>query len=220
MSASECLVDAYNLTTCPNCARDISSHNSAGIEQVLCSLDNEGGLQHEVDILPLLKYESYNKAFPEEQRPRAFLAFCAEGDIGTVIDEINDNGDDSDDEYGGEDNMQVDETSGREEIVNRIDPLRYQDPTDNMNSALHVAILNNQEEIAWVLLLIASTLEPNMFPTEVKQAASVLGAKREDQANKVDIRTLKNSDGKTGHDLAVEIGGVWNDWVNKRRLTA
>ncbi|KAI4164834.1 MAG: hypothetical protein LQ342_001467 [Letrouitia transgressa] len=220
MSPSECLVDAYNLTICPCCARDISSHTSAGLEEVLCSLNNESGLQHEVDILPLLKYESYNKAFPEEQRSRAFLAFCAEGDVGAVIDLVNDDGDDSDDEYGGEDDMWIDETSGREGILTRIDPLRHQDPTDNMNSALHVAILNNQEEIVWVLLLLASTLEPNIFPTEVKQGAFILGAKREDQQSKLDIRTLKNSDGKTGHDLAVEMGGVWNDWVKKGRLTA
>ncbi|KAL9608194.1 MAG: hypothetical protein Q9167_006954 [Letrouitia subvulpina] len=209
---------AYNLTICPNCAQDISSHTAASLEQIICSINNEGGLQHEVDILPLLKEESYLKAFPEERKSRAFLEFCAEGDIGAILDLVNGDSDVSDDEYGGEEEMQVGETNGQEGILTRIDPLRYQDPTNNMTSGLHVAISNNQEETVWLLLLLASTLEPNMFPPDVQQAAETLGAKREDQRNMVDIRTLRNSDGRTGNDLAAEIGGVWNNWIEKQRL--
>ncbi|KAL8744074.1 MAG: hypothetical protein Q9190_003635 [Brigantiaea leucoxantha] len=216
----QCLLDAYNIIQCPSCSKNISSVASTGAEQVLCSLHNEGGLQSDLDIFPLLKEESYLKAFPEERKARAFLEFCAEGDVGAILDLVNDDDDPSDDEDDEkEDSMRMDQIpSGVQEAKPNIDILRYQDSMNNMDSGLHVAVLNGREEIAWLLLLLASNLDPDLFPADVRQAAETLGARREDQKDKTDIRMLENSQRKMAHDLAQEAGGVWLEWVERARL--
>ena len=81
----ECLLDAYEISKCPHCERDITSSlaagsSSAATPQILVDLRNEGGLQEKIDIFPLLREESYLRAYPEETKCRAFLEFCREGD--------------------------------------------------------------------------------------------------------------------------------------------
>jgi hypothetical protein len=49
----DCLLEAYEITRCPNCGKDIAS-TSTGTQQVLCTLRNEGGVQENLDILPLI----------------------------------------------------------------------------------------------------------------------------------------------------------------------
>lgn len=181
-----------------------------GIEHVdqkmLCNITNEGGLQEGVDILPLLVEESYLKTFPEERRPRAFLEFCAEGDIEAIVTLLDDDGDDNDD----------DEDVAEE----KIDPLRYQDPINSLSSGLHIAIAHGRIEVVWLLLLLASTLPMSQFPSEVFQAADRLQLSRGDQSGKVDIRTLKDGDGMTPAQRAGSAGDMWNDWLTSGRLTA
>ena len=99
-----------------------------------------------------------------------------------------------------------------------IDVLRYQDPLGNMNTGLHIAISAGNDDIVWLLLLLASSLEPESFPPDVLQAAYALGAVREDQTGKADIRALEDSTGRTAEGLAKELGGKWTAWVDERRL--
>ncbi|KAI9724756.1 MAG: hypothetical protein M1812_000031 [Candelaria pacifica] len=199
----QCLLDAYTVTECPNCSASLTSISSTSEQQVLCTLRNEGGLQEGLDILPLLTEEGYLHAFPNERRCRAFLEFCREGDIEAIVDLLQDDVDDSGDENG-----------------QPIDVLRYQDPIGGMNSGLHIAILAQRSEVVWLLLLMASSLSLEQFPTEVLQAAEQMGISRNGQASNIDIRNLKDDEGKVPRDLATSVGGIWIEWATSGRLNA
>ena len=169
-------------------------------------------MQEGIDILPLLAEESYLKAFPEERRFRAFLEFCGDGDVEAIVDLLDD-----DDDYENETDT---DKNGKSIKENRIDVLRYQDSVGSMGSGLHVAITHGKPEVAWLLLLLASTLPMSHFPPEVLQAADQLQISREDQGGKVDIRSLKDSDGMTAAQRAMTARDMWNDWLIAGRLTA
>lgn len=192
------------MTECPSCGRNISATGASGEQQVLCNLNNEGGLQTGLDILPLLTEESYLKAYPEERRCRAFLEFCAEGDIEAIVDLLDNDQD------------EVEENS--DNVEPKTDVLRYQDLMGSMNSGLHTAVLNGREEVAWLLVMLASNFEIDQFPLEVLQVTKSLGIAREDQTGKLDIRSLKDAEGMTAEQRAREYGGVWNTWLVSGRL--
>ena len=105
----------------------------SGTPQVgaICTLRNEGGLQQGLDIPPLLVEEQHLKRHPEERRARAFLKFCREGDLGAVVEILQDDEDDDDDV--AEDSM---------DHSNKVlDILWYQDVPGDMQSALHAAVV-------------------------------------------------------------------------------
>ncbi|KAL8669204.1 MAG: hypothetical protein Q9168_006202 [Polycauliona sp. 1 TL-2023] len=205
----QCLLDAYEMVECPNCSQTVSSQSSTSEEQVLCNLNNEGGLQEGFDILPILREESYLKAFPEERRSRAFLEFCAEGDVGAILGLINDD---------GEEDQDVSMSISEGAATKSVDALRYQDPMGSLSTGLHVAISNGREEIVWLLLFLASSLELHTFPPDVLEAARMLGATREEQTGKVDIRILEDSNHRTAENLSQQLGGMWEPWVQSGRL--
>ncbi|KAF6228433.1 hypothetical protein HO133_008163 [Letharia lupina] len=202
----QCLLDSYSMSECPNCGRNLITSTPSGEQQLLCNLKNEGGLQERLDMLPILTEESYLKAYPEERRCRAFLEFCGEGDAEAIVDLLND-------DAGEED----EESSGQGE-GHSIDVLRYQDQIGSMGSGLHVAVQNQRMEVAWLLLLLASTLKIDQIPAKVLQAAHTSGIQREDQRGKVDIRLLKDSQGMTAEHRAAGIGGLWTEWLQSGRL--
>ena len=201
-SRRQCLLDSYSMSECPNCGRNLLTTTPSGEQQLLCNLKNEGGLQERLDMLPILTEESYLKAYPEERRCRAFLEFCGEGDIEAIIDLLND-GDDAEE----------DEESPGLGASHSIDVLRYQDQIGSMGSGLHVAVQNQRIEVTWLLLLLASTLKIDKFPAAVLQAAQNIGIQREDQGGKVDIRSLKDSQGMTAEQRAAGNGGIWTEWL-------
>lgn len=205
------------MTECPNCGKDVAGNTAYGDQQLLCNIKNEGGLQEGIDILPLLAEESYLKAFPEERRCRAFLEFCGDGDIEAIVDLLDDDDDDEDNEDDDENGRSA-EDRGRN--IGGIDVLRYQDSMDSMSTGLHVAITHGRTEVAWLLLLLASTLPMSQFPQEVLQAADQLQLSREDQNDKVDLRTLKDNEGMTAAQRAMAAGNMWTDWVTSGRLIA
>lgn len=221
-----CLLDSYTFTECPRCGKDLTTVTEHGSQQVLCNIKNEGGYQAGLDILPLLTEECYLKTFPDERRARAFLEFCREGDIEAIVGLLGDeDADEEDDEEGDRENEECEDDGksgevGKDEEINenRIDVLRYQDATSSMESALHVAVRHGRVEVAWLLLLLASTLPTSDFPVEVLQAAEQLQIEREDQGDKVDIRALKDEQGMTAADAATVLGGTWNDWLASGRL--
>ena len=114
----DCLLEAYHVTECPNCGKNIASASQNGAQQVLCNLNNEGGLQTDLDLL----------------------------------------------------------------------------------------------------LLLASNYDLMEFPPLVFQEAASMGIMRGLTEDKVDIRSLRDANGKTAEDYANEIGGVWNGWTGNGRL--
>ncbi|CBY02369.1 hypothetical protein LEMA_P011560.1 [Plenodomus lingam JN3] len=210
----DCLLSSYEITFCPSCNAEISTRSPTGT-RVPCNYNNEGGLQTDLDILPLLTEESYLKAYPEDRKARAFLEFCREGDYKAVIDMLMDDNVEEDDD--GEDvEMGSTDNPAREVGIDKL--LRYQDPIGHMQSGLHAAVQAQSREVAWLLLLLASNLDLLEFPAEVFQEAESLGIMRGLTEDKVDIRSLKDADGKTAEDLAREIGGVWVGWIGNHRL--
>lgn len=197
------------MTECPKCGANLISTTPLGEQQLLCILKNEGGLQNNLDILPILTEESYLKAYPEERKCRAFLEFCSEGDIEAIVDLLDDSeGDECEDE-------EMIATLGAGHV---IDVLRYQDQIGSIGSGLHVAVQNQRVEVAWLLLFLASTLDISEFPQEVLEASQILGLPREDQIGKVDIRSLKDAEGSTAEERAIRIEGVWDEWLRSGLL--
>jgi hypothetical protein len=208
----QCLLEAYNIAECPNCSRSLLSEIPTGGQQILCTLHNEGGVQENLDILPLLTEESYLKAYPEDRRARAFLEFCNQGDVQAIVDMLQDDEDEDDEE---DDDEEMEQAAGRE-----IDLLRYQDPIGDMQSGLHCAVSNGQTDVAWLLLYLASPLDLAEFPPQLLQVAEGMEISRneEEVQSKPDIRSLRDADGKSAEDIAREKGGVWQDWIGRGRL--
>ncbi|KAK5048212.1 hypothetical protein LTR84_005882 [Exophiala bonariae] len=201
----ECFLDAYSITQCPTCDKNISSLSSSGDQQVLVTLRNEGGLQTDYDILPTATEEAYLRAYPEERKGHAYLQFCKEGDIDAIIHMIKDV-----DELEQEDDDEQEDT----------DVLGYSGTFEGIEgSGLHVAIRYQQQEVAWLLLALGSQLDWSRFPNVVLQAMHGLGLQKEDRKAQSEIRNIKDSSGRTPVDLAKEVGGVWVDWLNEGRLS-
>ncbi len=191
------------MTECPKCSSSLISTSSTNEQQLLCTLRNEGGIQENLDILPLLTEEGYLNAFPNERKCRAFLEFCREGDIEAIVDLLQD-----------------DENQSSDGADQPVDVLSYQDPIGGMHSGLHIAILTQQVEVAWLLLLLGSRMPLEQFPVKVLEAAEELGIMRDDMASKTDIRSLRDDEDRTCSDLAYNTGGIWLEWATSGRLTA
>ena len=189
------------MNECPSCGAHIARMTSTGQEQILCNLNNEGGLQEGLDIMPLLIEASYLKTYPEERRARAFVEFAGEGDVISMVDMLKEDAEDSDGEGS-------------------IDLLRYQDPLGGMNSALHAAVNSSNVTVAWLLLWLASSLETARFPLEIAAHARGMGVPRADATGKLDVRTLKDGDGMTAQQRATITGGTWNEWIKHGWLDA
>lgn len=90
------------------------------------------------------------------------------------------------------------------------DLLRYQDPLGGLQSGLHVAVQNSQEEVAYLLLFLASRLPLEAFPPAVLQSAEQVGLTRPASvATQADIRTLHDQRGETAGAYAARIGLHW-----------
>lgn len=202
----ECFFDAFTSTQCPNCAHELSvptQQSGAADAQILCTVNNEGGQQTGVDLLPRLREEHHLRQHPEQRKGMAFLGLCEEGDVPDIIELLyGDEADDDDDTPS----MSADQI------------LRFQNPLGDSSSGLHVAVKSGSREVAWMLLLLASTLPEMDFPALVYQEAGHLGVMRKEQSGLVDIRTLRDSQGRTAADLANSSGVVWTGW--QQRLTA
>jgi hypothetical protein len=158
---------------------------------VLAHYHNEGGVQENLDILPLIIEEAYLDANPAARPARAFMTMCAEGDTSGIIELLRDTEENQDDE-----SMPPGEI------------LRFQDPLDGMKTGLHVAIERQQQEAVWLLLWLTSGLPTQVFPQEVSQAAEVMRAGR-DTATGVDIRSLRDEQDMTAEEVAGSMGNTW-----------
>lgn len=197
-------MEAYTVTECPNCSKPLSSLNARGEQQVICVVRNEGGIQENFDILPSATDEAYLRAYPEERKGHAYLDFCRMGDIDALVHLIQDGSNEEHDSEGS---------------AGSLDVLRYTGSFEGIEgSGLHVAIRSNQQEVAWLMLLLGSSLDWSEFPPVVMRAMESLGLRKDDRSSKPDIRALKDNEGKTAAVVAKEMGGVWLDWSNSSRL--
>ncbi|KAK2625276.1 hypothetical protein QTJ16_005645 [Diplocarpon rosae] len=190
----QCLLDespqiALDLA-CPVCQRSIVTTASPQ-PLILTRYHNEGGVQENLDILPLITEEAYLVANPAARPARAFMTMCAEGDIAGVMELLHALGEEPD-----------------EEDMLPAELLRFQDPLDGMKTGLHVAIEQSQQEAVWLLLWLASPIQSHAFPAEVIQAAETMGAERV-TAEGVDIRALRDEQGQTAEDVARGMGSEW-----------
>ncbi|KAF2759968.1 hypothetical protein EJ05DRAFT_474996 [Pseudovirgaria hyperparasitica] len=213
----DCLLESYTIDSCPACNTALIRPTPNGGQQILCTLSNEGGVQENLDILPLLMEEAYLKAYPEETKARAFLEFCRAGDLTAIVEMIQD----SAESEGDDEEMDEGEGEGEGQHGSTVDWLRYQDPIGDMQSGLHAAVAAGSREVVWLLLLMASTLDLQAFPPQVFQEAEVLGIMRptdSEMEGKVDIRTLRDASGRSAEDVARENGGLWAEWIGNGRL--
>ncbi|RFU28701.1 hypothetical protein B7463_g7634, partial [Scytalidium lignicola] len=189
----QCLLDEspkiISTFSCPACNTNLLSPTSSSAQSLdgvslLTRYHNEGGIQENLDIMPLVKEEAYLDANPWARPARAFLTICGEGDVTGIVELLNAIQEDPD-----------------EDDISSTDILRYQDPLDNMKTALHIAIEKEQEAVVWLLLWLASHLNTESFPDEVTQAANIMGASRE-TAQGTDIRGMRDNNGLTASDVA------------------
>lgn len=206
----QCLLDqsaevAISLK-CPSCGAQLAAnaagpsstnpflHSSSNVS-IMTKYTSEGGADENLDILPTITEEAYLAANPEARPARAYHVMCGEGDIQGIIDVLRD----------------ADQTAGGDEPTTMPVPqlIRYQDPLANMKSGLHLAVERGQEEVAWLLLWMASTLPTPVFPEAAVQAAQAMGIQRLDTSLSEDIRALRDDRGRTAEAVAAEMDGVW-----------
>jgi hypothetical protein len=180
---------------CPACTNSIVSTTlgPSGFERphVITRYHNEGGIQENLDILPLIQEEAYLDANPAARPARAFITMCGEGDIAGVVELLQ--------------AIQEDPDEGD---MSPSELLRYQDPLDGGKTGLHVAVEKGQQEAVWLLLWLASGLPTQAFPEEVVHAAEQMEASRE-TAHGTDIRTLHDDEDRTAEDVARRMGNTW-----------
>lgn len=201
----QCLLDqaTHVLSTyqCPSCGSSMAPIASGGsssmpsCESIYTNYTNEGGTQKNLDILPDLKEEAYIETHPEARPARALHVMCAEGDVEGVVKLLQDVSDDME----------------KNQLANM---LRYQDPFAGGATALHIAIENFREDVAWLLLWIASSLPSDRFPEAARRDAASIDLQRSTAFIGGDIRAVKNESGQTTGDLARIIGGIWIPFVS------
>jgi hypothetical protein len=164
------------------------------VSQILTRYTNEGGIQENLDILPLITEEAYLDANPSARPARAFMVMCSQGDVGGILELLQTVQEEHEDEPSS---------------MSPADLLRYQDPLDGVKSALHIAIENSQQEIVWLLLWLASSLPDDQFPVEAIRVAGSVNASRQTGAGGVDVRGLRDTQGQTAGAIANAMGGTW-----------
>lgn len=163
-------------------------------------------MQTNLDILPLITEEAYLEANPGKRPARAFMVMCAEGDVAGIVELLkNVSSEDEEMDDGDEDDERDEGSMTPSEIV------RWQDPLDGGNTGLHVALEKGQEEVVWLLLWLGSSLEANVFPEEVTEAAKKMEAERSlgGAGKGEDVRGLRDEAERTPGDVARSMGNSW-----------
>jgi len=165
--------------------------------QILARYHNEGGIQSNLDILPLITEEAYLAANPDKRAARAFMTMCAEGDVSGIVELLKNVSNEA----------EMDEDDEEEGSMTPHEIVRWQDPLSSGNTGLHVALEKGQEEVVWLLLWLGSGLETSEFPEVVVEAAKQMQAERLGGAE--DIRGLRDEAERTPADVARQMGSVW-----------
>lgn len=204
----QCLLDqssdlALSLK-CPACQGQVANnpagpsvtnpflHAAAGAS-ILARYTSEGGVQDNYDILPFVTEEAYLAANPEARPARAFHVMCSEGDVDGVVELLRD----------------TEQGSAETPALSAPQLLRYQDPLGGNKSGLHLAVEKGQDEVAWLLLWLASPLRTEAFPETAVAAAQAMGLQRPNAAPQDDVRALRDDQGRTAEAVAAAMGGHW-----------
>ncbi|KAK8049372.1 hypothetical protein PG994_011102 [Apiospora phragmitis] len=148
-----------------------------------------GGVQDNFDVLPSVTEEAYLAANPEARPARAFHVMCSEGDVGGIVELLQD--------------LEGDGTS-----MSPGKLLRYQDPLAANKTGLHLAVEKGQEEVLWLLLWLASPLANELFPDAALAAAQSMGLQRSSTSSADDIRAFQDNQGRTAEAVASSLGGT------------
>jgi hypothetical protein len=152
---------------------------------ILVQYTNEGGVQNDLDILPTLTEEAFLESNPGARRAKAMHTMCFEGDAEGIMDLLRD---------------------ASEDEVDVGDLIRFQDPLEDMKSALHFAIEGNHEAVVWLLLWLSSGLTTSDFPEPVRDQAEAVSINRLSVGPESDIRALRDEQGLTGENVAQRTG--------------
>ncbi|PNS16106.1 Ubiquitin-conjugating enzyme E2 6 [Sphaceloma murrayae] len=229
----QCFLDNNRDQNCPNCGWQVSIPTAAGI-QLLVNISNEGGFKESENIYPLIVEENYIRAHPEERICRAFLELCREGDLTAVNELLGDcerrenarrsreaiaAGDvlpDAPDPNDSYDSDEEEDDGIPHPTAAQI--MRYQDPLGNMDTGLHAAIANRNDDVAWLLLFIGTNMNDHEFPAAILEETRSEGIQRQTQEGLVDIRSIRNAQGKVPLEIAQEMGDYWHTWLTSGRL--
>lgn len=185
---------------CPACQAQVATnqagpsvtnpflHASSGVT-IPTKYTNEGGVQDNFDVLPSITEEAYLEANPEARPARAFHVMCSEGDVGGIVELLQD--------------LEQDETS-----MSAGKLVRYQDPLAANTTGLHLAVEKGQEEVLWLLLWLASPLATELFPEAALAAAQSIGLQRSSTSSADDIRAFQDNRGRTAEAVASGLGGT------------
>lgn len=162
-------------------------HQANSSAPILVQYTNEGGVQDDLDILPVITEEAFLESNPEARRAKAMHTMCVEGDAEGIVDLLRD---------------------AIEEQVDVGELIRFQDPLEDMKSALHFAVEGNHEPVVWLLLWLSSALSTSDFPEAVRNQAEAVSINRLSTGPESDIRALQDEQGLTAEVLAQRSGHV------------
>lgn len=203
----QCLFDQASTValslTCPSCntylpstppgpssTNSFLSNNTQS--QILTTYTNEGGVQPDLDILPVLTEEAFLSSHPEARPARAMHTLASEGDFQGILELLAD--------------VDADEDID----MSLVQLMGWTDPLNGGKSALHVAVESQQEEVFWLLLWLGSAVKTDLFPEQVLGVAQTMGLPRRGTVPaEEDLRSVKDAKGRTVGDYCSQAGGQW-----------
>lgn len=165
---------------------------------ILTRYINEGGIQENLDVLPVITEEAYLESHPEARPARALHLMCMEGDVGGIVELLRDVSD---------------------EVQDLAAFIGYQDPLSEMKSGLHLAVEHSQEEVLWLLLWLCSTVPDGVFPETARQRAQATEVGRLSVTSDQDVRVLRDSQGQTAGQQAEQNPERWTQILEANILS-
>ncbi|KAK3937928.1 hypothetical protein QBC46DRAFT_391469 [Diplogelasinospora grovesii] len=213
----QCLLDvAPQVTTsmhCPACDTSLasghagSSSSASSGQTILTNYASEDGVQQDYDILSVLREEAYFAQHPEDRSAKALHIMSAEGDVAGIMDVLMTEAEDAEELY-------------QAAPVQRL--TTWRDPLNGGQTALHVAIVNRQEDVFWLLLWVATPGVPETaFPAEIARRANsqvILSRMKTVYSGQIDqggmdVRFVRDDNGRTPGDLCREVGSPFSDFA-------
>lgn len=154
---------------------------------ILATYTNEGGIQPNIDLLPYITEEAHQASQPEAGLGRALHLLIIDGDnqgMQEVLEDVINND------------------------PNFVAALCYQNPLNDMKSALHLAVEYNRPDVIWLLLWLGATLSDDKFPPSAlelfreKNLPRLLAKSPSD-----DMRRLRDVRGHIAADLNTQLQG-------------
>lgn len=194
----------FDSLSCPHCQKYLATPDpeASAINPVLpaatglsinAKYSSDEGEMEDVDLLPILTEEAFVLAHPEAVSARAVHDYCDTDDLEGLTRLL----------------VKCEKMYDEGHGLSPPDVLGWQNPLDEMRSALHVAVEGCQTRTLWFLLYVSSNLPLKFFPPDALKAAEELGVNRRPKVkNERDIRHLRTTLGQTAEDMAREKKGA------------